>query len=31
MNGSDRFKFLFPRGRASISMPVRVPVNVRGM
>jgi alpha-tubulin suppressor-like RCC1 family protein len=26
----DCFNFLFPRGRASISMPVRVPVNVRG-
>jgi hypothetical protein len=26
----DSFKFLFPRYRASISMPVRVPVSVRG-
>jgi alpha-tubulin suppressor-like RCC1 family protein len=24
------FRFLFSRGRASISMPVRIPVNVRG-
>jgi alpha-tubulin suppressor-like RCC1 family protein len=27
---SDAFEFLYPRGRASISMPVRIPVDVRG-
>jgi hypothetical protein len=28
--GSDCAGFLFPHGRSSISMPVRIPVNVRG-
>jgi alpha-tubulin suppressor-like RCC1 family protein len=27
---NEAFKFLYPRGRASISMPVRIPVEVRG-